>query len=181
MNYSYGEKALWPENLSFEIYSGDRIAVQGLNGAGKTTLIQLVLGNLTPSTGSVVRADYKPVYIDQEYTLLNSGLTVYEQAQQSNTAGIFVLDPEPQRRHWPERKGPDIADPAGIKNCLSQFYINTAAQPGTENVPAHLSHHLRLFFFSTYLIYNRHRLWRYPIEPLRALPFYHHRHHDQKP
>jgi ATPase subunit of ABC transporter with duplicated ATPase domains len=88
INYSYGEKALWPENLSFEIYSSDRIAVQGLNGAGKTTLIQLVLGNLTPSTGAVVRADYKSVYIDQEYALLNSGLTVYEQAQQSNTAGL---------------------------------------------------------------------------------------------
>src|SRR5258708_38937573 len=67
-------------------------------------------------------------------------------------------NPEPQRRHWPERKGPGIADPAGIKNCLSQFYINTASQPGTENVPARLLHQLRLFFFSTYLIYNRHRL-----------------------
>lgn len=88
MNFSYAGKVLWAENLNFEIYSGDRIAINGLNGAGKSTLIQLVLGNLTPSTGTAIRADYKPVYIDQEYALLNSSLTVYEQAQQSNTAGL---------------------------------------------------------------------------------------------
>jgi hypothetical protein len=69
------------------------------------------------------------------------------------------------------------ADPVELKFVL--FYANTVYYPIQR--PAHLSHHLRLFFFSAYQIYNRQRLWQYPIESLPALPFYHYRHHVQKP
>jgi ATPase subunit of ABC transporter with duplicated ATPase domains len=88
INYRYGEHSLWPEPLSFEILSGDRMALKGNNGSGKTTLIQIILGALSPTSGTIVRAAAKHVYIDQEYTLIDNTLRVYEQVQQFNTGHL---------------------------------------------------------------------------------------------
>ncbi|SNC68405.1 ATPase components of ABC transporters with duplicated ATPase domains [Hymenobacter gelipurpurascens] len=88
LNYSYGTRLLWPEGLSFQIQSGERLALRGLNGSGKTTLIKLLLGHLEPTQGTLHRAVNKAVYIDQEYSLLQNQLSIYEQAQQFNTTGL---------------------------------------------------------------------------------------------
>jgi ATPase subunit of ABC transporter with duplicated ATPase domains len=88
INLAYPSQYLWKENLSFQIVSGERIALQGLNGSGKTTLIKILLGHIAPSTGEIFRAEVKSIYIDQEYSLVNNTLTVYEQAQQANTCGL---------------------------------------------------------------------------------------------
>jgi len=88
LNYSYGNQLLWKNNLTFQITSGERIALKGTNGSGKTILINLILGNLDPQIGSIYRADNKSVYIDQDYSLLDNTLKVYEQAQQFNTSAL---------------------------------------------------------------------------------------------
>jgi ATPase subunit of ABC transporter with duplicated ATPase domains len=88
INYSYGGQDLWPQPLSFEIRSGERLALEGLNGAGKTTLIRIILGALEPTAGAVYRADNKAVYVDQDYSLISNGLTVYEQAQAFNGSAL---------------------------------------------------------------------------------------------
>jgi len=41
------------ENLTFELYRGDRLAIIGPNGKGKTTLLNLIAGELKPNSGSV--------------------------------------------------------------------------------------------------------------------------------
>jgi len=87
LNFGY-DNLLWKGNLNFQITSGERIALKGQNGSGKTTLINLILGNLEPQTGTIYRADNKPVYIDQDYSLLDSKLKVYEQAQQFNSTAL---------------------------------------------------------------------------------------------
>ena len=84
VNVSYDNNLLWKENLSFEIRSGERIALKGRNGSGKTSLIKIILGELKPQTGTVYRAENRSVYIDQDYSLINNRLNVYEQAQQFN-------------------------------------------------------------------------------------------------
>ncbi|NML59306.1 ABC-F family ATP-binding cassette domain-containing protein [Chryseobacterium cheonjiense] len=84
MNFRYTDKNLWKENLHLEIRSGDRIAIKGSNGSGKTTLIKLLLGDLLPSSGSILRSDFNTIYIDQEYSLLDKTATVYEFAEQFN-------------------------------------------------------------------------------------------------
>jgi ATPase subunit of ABC transporter with duplicated ATPase domains len=84
INYRYHDKQLWNSNLSFEITSGERIALKGLNGSGKTSLINMLLGKLEPQTGAIFRAHNKSVYIDQDYSLIDNRLNVYEQAQQYN-------------------------------------------------------------------------------------------------
>jgi ATP-binding cassette subfamily F protein uup len=52
VSYSYGESPLI-ENFSIKIMSGDRIGLVGNNGVGKTTLLRLLLGELTPQTGTL--------------------------------------------------------------------------------------------------------------------------------
>jgi len=85
VNFGYDEQLLWQSGLYFQIASGDRIAVKGLNGSGKTTLIKLVLGQLEPQSGSIQRADINSIYIDQDYTLIDNTLSIYEQAQRFNS------------------------------------------------------------------------------------------------
>lgn len=88
INYSYNKLLLWKNPLNFELASGDRIAIKGLNGSGKTTLIKIIIGELEPQTGSIYRAAFTTVYIDQDYSLINNQLAVYGQAQQFNFTAL---------------------------------------------------------------------------------------------
>lgn len=88
LNFKYRDQPIWSENLTIQIVSGERIALKGLNGSGKTTLIKLFLGVLQPHRGSLYRAESQTVYIDQDYSLLDNRLSVYEQAQQFNTSAL---------------------------------------------------------------------------------------------
>lgn len=84
----YDDKKLWQEGLSFEIVSGERIAIKGSNGSGKTTLINIILGTMHPQSGQIQLADSNTIYIDQDYSLVDNGLTVYEQAELYNTGDL---------------------------------------------------------------------------------------------
>lgn len=84
INFKYDKENLWNENLNLEIRSGDRISIKGSNGSGKTTLVKLLLGDLQVSVGTVSRADFQTIYIDQEYSLVHKKTTVYDFVQQFN-------------------------------------------------------------------------------------------------
>ncbi|WP_126249266.1 ABC-F family ATP-binding cassette domain-containing protein [Chitinophaga rhizosphaerae] len=88
LNVRFGEKRLWAEGYGFQVRSGDRLAIRGGNGSGKTTMIRLLLGQLSPSEGEMVRAGFRAVYIDQDYSYLDGSLTVYEQAQKHNPGAL---------------------------------------------------------------------------------------------
>ncbi|MFT3750249.1 MAG: ABC-F family ATP-binding cassette domain-containing protein [Agriterribacter sp.] len=88
INFAYTTQLLWSENKTLQILSGERIALKGQNGSGKTTLIKLILGDLEPQSGTIYRTENKSVYIDQDYSLLDNSLTVYEQAQQFNVSAL---------------------------------------------------------------------------------------------
>ncbi len=51
------------EKVSFALDEGDRLGVIGVNGCGKSTLFRLILGELTPTEGSVFLAKGKTVGI----------------------------------------------------------------------------------------------------------------------
>lgn len=54
VSYCYPEtKNFILENVSFQVNSGDKIAIVGLNGNGKTTLLKLAMGLLTPTKGKI--------------------------------------------------------------------------------------------------------------------------------
>lgn len=88
VNYGYGSSLLWKHSLDFQITSGERIALKGLNGSGKTTVIRILLGEIEPQVGTIYRADNKAVYIDQDYSLIDNRLSLYEQAQQFNLSAL---------------------------------------------------------------------------------------------
>lgn len=88
INYSFNNHLLWKDNLTFQITSGERLTLKGLNGSGKTSLVKIIIGKLEPKTGTVYRADNKSVYIDQDYSLIDNQLNVYEQAQQFNASAL---------------------------------------------------------------------------------------------
>lgn len=92
LNYSFKDQFIWKNNLDIKIASGERIAVKGSNGSGKTTLIKIILQFLKPKKGTVYVADNKSVYIDQDYSLINNQLKVYEQAQKFNNSGLEEHD-----------------------------------------------------------------------------------------
>jgi len=41
------------DNLSFNLYQGDRVGLVGPNGSGKTTLFHIILGLLKPVSGTI--------------------------------------------------------------------------------------------------------------------------------
>lgn len=92
VNYSYNEEWIWKTDLNFQILSGERLSIKGNNGSGKTTLIKLILEELKPKKGILKIADCEMIYIDQDYSLINPDLTVYEQAQQNNSSGLEEHD-----------------------------------------------------------------------------------------
>ncbi|HET9388407.1 MAG TPA: ATP-binding cassette domain-containing protein [Steroidobacteraceae bacterium] len=67
------------ENLSMRIMRGDRIGLIGPNGAGKSTLIRLILGELTPDTGTVrLGTRLSVAYFDQLRSQLDPTATLAE-------------------------------------------------------------------------------------------------------
>lgn len=84
INFRYTDRFLWSKPLNFVITSGERVLIKGGNGSGKTTLIKIILGEIRPQAGVVDRAEIKSLYIDQDYSLIDNQLTVYEQVQRFN-------------------------------------------------------------------------------------------------
>ncbi len=73
---SYGKRRLF-HDLNLILAPGTRLGLLGPNGCGKTTLIRCILGEETPDTGEIKRADaLKPIYFQQNRESLDPSLTV---------------------------------------------------------------------------------------------------------
>ena len=70
INFGYTSSCLWKSPLNIQVRSGDRIHITGNNGSGKTTLVKLLLGELKPAAGTITRADFSYLYIDQECSVV---------------------------------------------------------------------------------------------------------------
>ena len=74
----YGDQLLL-KNFSTLIQRGDRVAIMGPNGAGKTTVLKLLLGELAPLQGQVVRGtNLQLAYFDQHRRQLDPDLSVMD-------------------------------------------------------------------------------------------------------
>ena len=73
---SYGERAV-VHDFSIRIQRGDRIGIIGPNGSGKTTLINMLIGALTPDSGTVrLGANVAIAALDQHRDSLDPSVTV---------------------------------------------------------------------------------------------------------
>lgn len=76
LSKSFGDKKIF-EGVNLVISPGVRIGLMGPNGCGKSTLIRTLLGQETPDTGSVARADQLSVaYFEQNRESLDPTKTV---------------------------------------------------------------------------------------------------------
>ncbi|MDR2026131.1 MAG: ATP-binding cassette domain-containing protein [Prevotellaceae bacterium] len=89
INFAYQpEKFLWKKSTDFNFYSHDRIHITGDNGVGKTTFVMLLTGLLKPSCGTVKRADFSWIYLDQNYTCIDADCSVEELAEKYNRSNM---------------------------------------------------------------------------------------------
>ena len=77
---SFGTQVIF-NNVSFQINNNDKVGVIGVNGAGKSTLFNILLGNLTPDSGSItldtkINLGYLPQVIMEDAS--NEDETVFD-------------------------------------------------------------------------------------------------------
>ena len=67
------------EHLTWLVGPGDRIGIAGVNGSGKTSLMRVLIGDLAPTAGKVVRGvTVRPAYLSQDVVELPPTLRVLE-------------------------------------------------------------------------------------------------------
>ena len=88
LNVRIAGELLWKKNMELHIESGDRVSLQGSNGSGKTTLINILLGKIKADEGSLMSAEVKSLYFDQDYSLIEDKKSIYEMAQSYNDGGL---------------------------------------------------------------------------------------------
>lgn len=71
LSFGYSSKPLF-SNLNFELSRGEKFLILGKNGVGKSTLLKLIVGKLTPKTGTItIGANVKIAYYAQEHESLD--------------------------------------------------------------------------------------------------------------
>jgi len=111
------------EDISLEVIEGETIAIVGSSGAGKTTLVDLILGILSPNSGTVEVSDTNPLdaiskwpgaisYVPQEVFMANGSFL-------DNV--VMGFDPK-------------YANVENVKNALQLAHLNSHVQ----NQPANL-------------------------------------------
>ncbi|RZA18292.1 MAG: ABC-F family ATP-binding cassette domain-containing protein [Proteobacteria bacterium] len=90
LNISFdGKNYLWTQDVDFCIKGGERWQIFGANGSGKSSLLKLILGELPPSRGQMIRRDsLNIIYLDQELSLLDRKKTVLENARRLATQDL---------------------------------------------------------------------------------------------
>ena len=69
------------EDLDYELYNGQRVALVGPNGAGKTTLLRILAGIDEPDTGEVRRHAGARVALLQQHPELTGNRTLFDEAK----------------------------------------------------------------------------------------------------
>ncbi len=97
ISFSYGEEKLI-NNLNFLFTNNRRLGIVGNNGVGKSTLLKLILEELAPTSGEVVKGEKTNInYIDQGRLTLNDEDTVVDAISDKNN---FVKFGDHQLTVW---------------------------------------------------------------------------------
>lgn len=101
LSKSFDKRILF-ENISFSVFSGDKIALLGDNGVGKTTLFKILLQQLPRDCGIIkFGSNVNMAYYDQEHSNINDENTIFDEihnaypkltnGQIRNTLAAFVF------------------------------------------------------------------------------------------
>ncbi len=75
LSFSYGENKVL-DSVNLDIHSGDYLGIIGPNGGGKTTLLKLILGLLTPTSGSISKKIHSVGYVAQKATTFDTNFPI---------------------------------------------------------------------------------------------------------
>ncbi|NGM72037.1 ABC-F family ATP-binding cassette domain-containing protein [Sphingobacterium sp. SGL-16] len=92
LTFEIGSRALYDE-ANWHIKPGDKVGLIGANGAGKSTLLRLIVGQYTPTSGTISMAkDLKIGYLNQdllsyhsEKSILHVAMEAFERQNQLHT------------------------------------------------------------------------------------------------
>jgi ATP-binding cassette subfamily F protein 3 len=98
LTFEIGARALYDE-ANCHIKPGDKIGLIGANGTGKTTLLKLIVGDLTPTSGTISMAkDLKIGYLNQDLlsyqsdkSILHVAMEAFERQNQLHTEIEILL------------------------------------------------------------------------------------------
>ena len=76
VGFGYGDNLIF-SSVAFAVNEGERVGLVGDNGAGKTTLIKLMLGQLLPDSGEVIKKNGVRIGYLEQNGGYESGNTVY--------------------------------------------------------------------------------------------------------
>jgi len=104
------------ENISFEVQSGDYIAIIGPNGAGKSTLMNAIMGLIAAQKGSRISVDRKRLgYVPQHQAVdWDFPVTVRDVVMMGLIRQIGWLR-WPRRLHWQQVAG--ALERVGMQEC----------------------------------------------------------------
>lgn len=88
LQIQYGQKEL-NQPISFEIQTGDRIAIKGKNGVGKSSILKLLLGEDVPYIGNLkIAGDLDISYVSQSTESLKGNLKAFAKESKIDE-GVF--------------------------------------------------------------------------------------------
>ncbi|HEY5345920.1 MAG TPA: ATP-binding cassette domain-containing protein, partial [Verrucomicrobiae bacterium] len=120
LKMTFGGRVLF-EDASFAVNYGDRVALVGPNGAGKTTLFSIILKQLEPDSGEVLRDEWTMVgHLPQEAEA-NGDETILDVA----TGRVDELPRLENRLHELEKAG-DVSSPEYLEAHAKHDALNDA-------------------------------------------------------
>jgi ATPase subunit of ABC transporter with duplicated ATPase domains len=117
VSYSVGDRQVL-NSVSFSLMPQNKVALVGVNGAGKTTLLRIIMGELSPDEGEVIkpaRVGYVPQIITEEI-IVQEGCTVEEFMLEGR--GLNELS---RRIHEMLRKMGEKLPPKEMEKVLSSY------------------------------------------------------------
>lgn len=125
--FSYGDNLIF-DGVSFAVNEGERIGLIGANGEGKTTLLKLVLGELSPDCGQVVKKNGARIGYLEQNGGYSSGNTVYTEMLEVFKAELSAIE-----------KLEKLSQKLAATEAYAPEYAALSAQ--IENLNAYISSH----------------------------------------
>ncbi len=118
------------ENISFEVKSGELVAIVGQSGSGKTTLAKLLVGFYAPNEGRILIDGYDLSVIDKEYYRAQVGYVMQSNLLFSGSIAENIAsgDDNPERRRIVEVA--KLADAHGFISKLPLGYEQVVGERG---------------------------------------------------
>lgn len=109
-SFGYEDGKMLFENLDLNIDLDSKIAIVGPNGAGKTTLINLILGNLEPTSGEV--------FINRKLVVMKFAQHFVEELEMSENAIAYI------QKSFPDMTPHDIRQHLGKFGLTGKTHTN---------------------------------------------------------